>query len=162
MSLRIVHVAKVAGISGAENHLLLLLPALRARGHDVRLVMLHEGEPGAAELADRLATDGVPVERLRMRAPLDPLVFGRLVRAIRRARPDVLHTHLVHADFHAVGGRLSDHGMVIYPGKLTQVECFRLGNIGHLFPPDIHALLEAIKTTLKEMSIPIPVPAPKL
>ena len=97
-----LHVAKVAGISGSENHLLLLLPALRARGHDVRLVMLHEDEPGAAELADRLEHDGVPVERLRMRASVDPLVFGRLVRSIRRARPDVVHTHLVHADFHGL------------------------------------------------------------
>ena len=37
MRLGLVHVAKVAGISGSENHLLLLLPALRERGHDVRL-----------------------------------------------------------------------------------------------------------------------------
>ena len=93
MSLRILHVAKVAGISGSENHLLLLLPALRTRGHDVRLVMLHEDEPGAAELADRLEHDGVPVDRMRMRASVDPLVFGRLARSIRRARPDVVHTH---------------------------------------------------------------------
>ena len=102
MSLRILHVAKVAGISGSENHLLLLLPALRARGYDVRLVMLHEDEPGAAELADRLEHDGVPVDRMRMRASVDPLVFGRLARSIRRARPDVVHTHLVHADFHGL------------------------------------------------------------
>jgi len=100
--LGLVHVAKVAGISGSENHLLLLLPALRERGHDVRLVMLHEGEPGAAELADRLERAGVPVERMRMRASIDPLVLGKLVRSIRRARPDVVHTHLVHADFHGL------------------------------------------------------------
>jgi len=100
--LGLVHVAKVAGISGSENHLLLLLPALRERGHDVRLVMLHEGEPGAAELADRLDHAGVPVERMRMRASIDPLVLGKLVRSIRRARPDVVHTHLVHADFHGL------------------------------------------------------------
>ena len=102
MRLGLVHVAKVAGISGSENHLLLLLPALRERGHDVRLVMLHEGEPGAAELADRLERAGVPVERMRMRASIDPLVLGKLVRSIRRARPDVVHTHLVHADFHGL------------------------------------------------------------
>ena len=99
---RVLHVAKVAGISGSENHLLLLLPALRARGHDVGLVMLHEGEPGAEELAVRLERDGVPVERLRMRGSADPLAFGRLVRSVRRSRPDVLHTHLVHADFHGL------------------------------------------------------------
>jgi glycosyltransferase involved in cell wall biosynthesis len=105
---RLVHVAKVAGISGSENHLLLLLPALHARGHDVRLVMLHEGEPGAEELAVRLERDGVPVERLRMRGAADPLAFGRLAASIRRTRPDVLHTHLVHADFHGLlAGRLA-------------------------------------------------------
>ena len=32
MSGRVLHVVKVAGISGAENHLLVLLPALAARG----------------------------------------------------------------------------------------------------------------------------------
>ncbi len=108
MSLRIVHVAKVSGISGSENHLLLLLPALRARGHDVRLVMLHEGEAGAEELAVRLEAADVQVERLRIRTAVDPAAFVRLVRAIRRLRPDVLHTHLVHADFHGlVAGRVA-------------------------------------------------------
>jgi glycosyltransferase involved in cell wall biosynthesis len=105
---RVAHVAKVAGISGSENHLLLLLPALRARGHDVRLAMLHEGEPGAEELATRLERDGVPVERIRMRAAIDPLAFGRVLRSLRRTRPDVVHTHLVHADFHGLpAGRLA-------------------------------------------------------
>ena len=50
----VLHVGKVSGISGSENHLLLLLPALRARGWDVRFVLLHEDEPGAWELARRL------------------------------------------------------------------------------------------------------------
>ena len=56
--------------------------------------------------------------------------------------------------------RLSRRGMVIYPGKLSALECFRLGNIGHLFPSDIQTLLDNIKTVLSEMQIPIPVPAP--
>ena len=47
MSARVLHLAKVAGISGSENHLLLLLPALARKGFDVELAMLHEGEPGA-------------------------------------------------------------------------------------------------------------------
>lgn len=108
MNDRVLHVAKVAGISGSENHLLLLLPALRERGLDVRFAMLHEGEPGAAELAARLEARGIPVERIRMRRTLSPLAFARLVRIIRRQRPAIVHTHLVHADFHALpAGRLS-------------------------------------------------------
>ncbi|MBI3867567.1 MAG: 2-aminoethylphosphonate--pyruvate transaminase [Verrucomicrobia bacterium] len=49
--------------------------------------------------------------------------------------------------------RLSRRGFVIYPGKLTQVDCFRIGNIGRLFPQDMEALVTAIRTTLGEMGI---------
>ena len=108
MSARVLHVAKVAGISGSENHLLLLLPALRERGFDVRFVMLHEGEPAAAELAERLEANGVDVERLDLSWAGDPRAFARLVRIVRRVRPEILHTHLVHADFHGLAaGRLA-------------------------------------------------------
>jgi glycosyltransferase involved in cell wall biosynthesis len=99
VSARVLHVAKVAGISGSENHLLLLLPALRERGYDVRLAMLHEDEPGAAEFASRLRESGVPVDELRFRAVAAPLEVGRLARLMRRHAPEIVHTHLVHADF---------------------------------------------------------------
>ena len=108
VSARVLHVAKVSGISGSENHLLLLLPALRERGFDVRFVMLHEGEPGAQELASRLGRSGVPVEDLRLSHAVSPIAMVRLTRSIRRHRPAILHTHLVHADFHGLpAGRLA-------------------------------------------------------
>ena len=50
----VLHVQKVAGISGSEAHLLSLLPDLRARGWDIRFLMLHEHEPGAWEFAREL------------------------------------------------------------------------------------------------------------
>ena len=99
MSAPILHIAKVAGISGSENHLLLLLPALRERGHDVRLVMLHEDEPGAAEFASRLREADVPVDELRLRSAASPIALARLTRLVRSHAPDIVHTHLVHADF---------------------------------------------------------------
>ena len=108
MSARVLHVAKVAGISGSENHLLLLLPALRGRGHDVRMVMLHEDEPGAADFAERLEEREIPVERIRLARAADPRAFSRIIRILRRDRPDVVHTHLVHADFLGLpAGRLA-------------------------------------------------------
>jgi glycosyltransferase involved in cell wall biosynthesis len=108
MSLRVLHVAKVAGISGTENHLLLLLPALRERGFDVRFAMLHEDEPGAADFASRLEQAGIPVERVRLGRATDPVAFTRLGQIVRRQRPAILHTHLVHADFHGLpAGRLA-------------------------------------------------------
>ena len=108
MSARVLHVAKVAGISGSENHLLLLLPALAREGFDVELAMLHEGEAGAEELAARLEASGVAVHRLRFAGAASPRTFARVLRTVRAHRPDILHTHLVHADFHGLlAGALS-------------------------------------------------------
>ena len=42
MTGEVLHLQKVAGISGSERHLLSLLPKLRERGWDVRMLMLHE------------------------------------------------------------------------------------------------------------------------
>ena len=99
---RVLHVQKVSGISGSEAHLLSVLPLLRARGWDARMVVLHEGEEGAARFVAGLEEREVPVEALRMRLDLDPLAGARLLAAFRRQRPAILHTHLVHADLLAL------------------------------------------------------------
>ena len=57
MSGQVVHLVKVAGIAGAETHLLSLLPGLRRRGWDVRLLMLHEGDLVAVEVKVRTEND---------------------------------------------------------------------------------------------------------
>jgi glycosyltransferase involved in cell wall biosynthesis len=91
---RVLHVQKVSGISGSEAHLLSLRPGLRERGWDARMVALHEGEPGAREFVDAMRARDVPTESWRMRFDLDPSVSVRL--ALRK--PQIVHTHLVHAD----------------------------------------------------------------
>ena len=53
--------------------------------------------------------------------------------------------------------RLSDKGHVIYPGKLTNADCFRIGHIGRLGPGDVASLMAAVAETLNEMDIRIPV-----
>ena len=107
---RVLHVQKVAGISGSEAHLLQLLPDLRARGWDVEFLMLHEDEPGAWEFARELEARGVGLDAVRLRADVDPLAFGEVAAHLSRRRPRILHTHLVHAD---VYGQLA--------GTLTRV-----------------------------------------
>jgi glycosyltransferase involved in cell wall biosynthesis len=98
----ILHVQKVAGISGSEAHLLSLLPALRHRGWDVRMLMLHEDEPGAWDFARALEARGVPLDVIRVRADVDPIAFLELVGYLVRKRPALLHTHLVHAEWYAL------------------------------------------------------------
>lgn len=94
----VLHLQKVAGISGSEAHLLSLLPRLRERGWDVRFLMLHEHEPGAWDFARALTARGVPLAAIPLGADVDPAAFLRLVGHLARARPRILHTHLVHAD----------------------------------------------------------------
>jgi len=48
-------------------------------------------------------------------------------------------------DFNDFYKYLSDRDLVIYPGKLTKDYCFRIGNIGQLYPQDIKKLLKEIQ-----------------
>ena len=48
-------------------------------------------------------------------------------------------------------------GQVIYPGKVTDASCFRIGNIGNLEAGDMATLLIHIQDVLAEMDIPTPV-----
>jgi 2-aminoethylphosphonate-pyruvate transaminase len=57
--------------------------------------------------------------------------------------------------------RLAARGMVIYPGKLGRVPCFRIGNIGRLTTSDIRALLEALDAILRAMNLSVPVAPPR-
>jgi glycosyltransferase involved in cell wall biosynthesis len=60
--------------------------------------MLHENEPGAWDFARALRARGVPLDAIPLRADVDPVAFLRLVAYLTRMRPQILHTHLVHAD----------------------------------------------------------------
>ena len=52
---------------------------------------------------------------------------------------------------------LSDRGMIIYPGKLTRRDTFRIGTIGRLFPEDIAALVNAVEAALRAIGCTLPV-----
>jgi glycosyltransferase involved in cell wall biosynthesis len=106
--MRVVHVMKVTGVAGAEQHLLSLLPALRTRGVDARFVGLDVANTDAARLYDGFARAGVPVEHVRCTFDVNPLMERDLVRVLRRLRPHLVHTHLVHADLYgATAARLT-------------------------------------------------------
>lgn len=45
---------------------------------------------------------------------------------------------------------LSGRGFIIYPGKISRADLFRIGTIGRVFPADIRALVAAIRETLDE------------
>ncbi len=48
---------------------------------------------------------------------------------------------------------LRARGYVIYPGKLTVADSFRIGCIGRLYPKDMRGALEAVREVLAEMQV---------
>ncbi len=43
---------------------------------------------------------------------------------------------------------LKEKGFVIYPGKVSVADTFRIGNIGHVFPDDMRQLIEKIRSSV--------------
>jgi 2-aminoethylphosphonate-pyruvate transaminase len=63
------------------------------------------------------------------------------------APPDTRYT------FREFYDRVRDKGFILYPGKLTQVETFRVGCIGAIGPDEMRHAVNAIRDTIDEMGI---------
>ena len=50
-------------------------------------------------------------------------------------------------DFDSFYAEVKRRGFVLYPGKISQADTFRVGNIGEIYPDDIKALIEIVKST---------------
>ena len=96
--MRVLHVHKLTGVSGSENHLLALLPALRAAAIDARFLGLDVPGSDAPRFYSRLDELGVPYTRVRCGLDVSPRMAYDVVRAVRAERPEIVHSHLVHAD----------------------------------------------------------------
>jgi len=107
-----------------------------------------EAEGGVGGRATRYAANHAALmagmAALGFQAYLAPELQSYIITAFRYPE----HTAFCFEDFYA---RLSELGFVIYPGKLTEEACFRIGTIGRLFPPDIEALLAAMRRVLEAM-----------
>lgn len=58
--------------------------------------------------------------------------------------------------FEAFYRALSDRGFIIYPGKISQADLFRIGTIGRIFPSDLEQLTDAIGRVLRELGCAVP------
>ncbi|MDQ3209161.1 MAG: glycosyltransferase, partial [Gemmatimonadota bacterium] len=100
--MRILILSTSMGMGGADQQILILAQAMQARGHEVRIVAL--APLGAMGLEAQRA--GIPTESLDLQRNLGIVPrFFRLVRMIRAWRPDVLHSHMVHANLMARAAR---------------------------------------------------------
>lgn len=105
---------------------------------------------------------GIPARAARYRRNHEVLVEGMTRLGFRvYLRPEVQSFIITsfhfpehpRFTFHEFYRRLSDKGFIIYPGKISQADTFRIGSIGRLFEADMRALLGAVADTLREMGI---------
>jgi glycosyltransferase involved in cell wall biosynthesis len=88
-------------VGGAEELVLGASTHLPAQGVETGVVAITRRGPVAHEIAHA----GIPVHHVAGQpGPRDPVAFGRLVRLLRRERPDVVHTYLLNANLY---GRLA-------------------------------------------------------
>lgn len=96
--MRILLLSTSMGMGGADQQLLSAAQELRCRGHEVLIISLTPLGPMGLEARSR----GVPTESLEMRRGVpDPRGLARLVRLVRAWKPDVLHSHMIHANLMA-------------------------------------------------------------
>jgi glycosyltransferase involved in cell wall biosynthesis len=130
--MRILFLSTSMGMGGADSQLLAAAQELRARGHEVLVVSLTPLGPMGLQ-ARQL---GIPTESLEMRRGIpDPRGLVRLARLVRAWRPDVVHSHMVHANLMARVVRLvapvpalvsTIHN--IYEGGALRMAAYRLTN----------------------------------
>ena len=83
---------------------------------------------------------------LGFRPFLDPAIQAPIIVTFH-APPDTRYT------FREFYDRVRDKGFILYPGKLTQVETFRVGCIGAIGPDEMRHAVNAIRDTIAEMGI---------
>ncbi|HEX7317696.1 MAG TPA: glycosyltransferase [Pyrinomonadaceae bacterium] len=91
--MRILFTIPTLGHGGAERQLSYLASELAARGHDVHVA----SSRGGVNLA-RMKSAGVVWHRLGGMGHRDPFIFYRLLRLLKRLRPDVVQTILTPMD----------------------------------------------------------------
>ena len=124
--MRIAHIIKVTRISGAERHLLFLVEGLRKRGIDAHLIILVERDRPMDEMARAAEKRDIPLTRLTIHRDYDLPLLLRLRRALRQIKPDIVHTHLIHADvFGYAAAKLAQVSAVVSSRHLDDIFRYR-------------------------------------
>ena len=108
------------------------------------------------------AEGGTPARGARYRSNCETLIEGMAALGFRAFLPRAVQAPVIvtfHAppdpayNFKAFYENVRSRGYILYPGKLTQVETFRVGCIGAIDANEMRNVISAIAETLKEMRV---------
>jgi 2-aminoethylphosphonate-pyruvate transaminase len=109
-----------------------------------------------------LEEGGQPVRGARYRKNCNTLVQGMAALGFRAFLPAAVQAPIIvtfHApadaryDFKTFYAKVCERGYILYPGKLTQMETFRVGCIGAIDDNEMRNVVTAIGEVLREMGI---------
>ncbi|TAL54207.1 2-aminoethylphosphonate--pyruvate transaminase [Pandoraea sp.] len=115
-----------------------------------------------AALDQYLAQGGQAARGARYRRNCETLIAGMAALGFKPfLKPEVQAPVIVtfhapadsHYDFRTFYEAVRDKGYILYPGKLTTVETFRVGCIGAIDEHEIHNAVDAIARTLQTMGV---------
>ena len=113
-------------------------------------------------IEEHAAEGGVAGRGKRYRDNAKVLIDGMRAMGFRTLLPDRLQAPIIvtfHMPtdpkfvFQTFYDALKDRGYVIYPGKLTVADSFRIGCIGRLYPKDMKGALRTVREVLNEMRV---------
>lgn len=105
---------------------------------------------------------GVAARGKRYQQNYETLVAGMRALGFSAYLPEELQGYIITSffypddpkwDFETFYRLLNERNYVIYPGKVSNANCFRIGNIGRTNVADICDLLAAIRDTVEEMEM---------
>jgi 2-aminoethylphosphonate-pyruvate transaminase len=121
-----------------------------------------------AALEQYRAAGGQPARLARYTANCETLVVGMRELGFKpfldpKIQAPIIVTFHAPADpryaFRTFYERVRDKGFILYPGKLTQLETFRVGCIGAIGPDEMRHAVNAVRDALRELGIKQVAPA---
>ncbi|NOS69548.1 MAG: 2-aminoethylphosphonate--pyruvate transaminase [Verrucomicrobia bacterium] len=104
---------------------------------------------------------GIPARSERYKQNHQALMTGMIRLGFRSYLPSPVQSHIITSflypdakfDFTDFYHRVADKGFVLYPGKISQCDTFRIGNIGRLTESEMKQVVYAIGEAVAEMGI---------
>jgi 2-aminoethylphosphonate-pyruvate transaminase len=113
----------------------------------------HEAEGGVKARGERYRKNqeilSTEMRKLGFKLYIDPKDQGLIITTFMQP------TH-PKFNFKTLYDYLAERNIVIYPGKLSKAPSFRLGNIGELYPADMHECIQKLKEAFEFMGVPLP------
>lgn len=102
---------------------------------------------------------GVEARYLRYKANHQEVVKGMRALGFQTLLPDEQQSPIITSfyypkadfEFKSFYGKLKAKGFVIYPGKISQADTFRIGHIGDVYPSDFKQFVEVVGDVMKEL-----------